>query len=291
MARKTAQPEDTETGSGGLQRGFAVIRALAAAEGDGLRLTEVAAATGLAQATVHRILRALLAEGMVEQPDGGKSYRLGIDFYALAAQAGGRHTSLKALCRPALLRLSGMLNDTLFLLVRSGFDAVCLDRVEGPFPIRSHTGDIGGRVPLGVGQAGLLILALMPEAEREEVIRFNVPRLLNLGYFDEVFLRTEIDRTRAAGYAATCSPGIIPGMAGVSVPILDADGMPVAALSIGTLADRVKDERLPQIVHILRKEAAAISARLNPFDPALRRPAQFLGGNAGGAVPPAYVAL
>jgi DNA-binding IclR family transcriptional regulator len=38
-----------------------------------------------------------------------------------------------------------------FLLVRSGFHAVCLDRADGPFPIRSFTGDIGGRIPLGLG--------------------------------------------------------------------------------------------------------------------------------------------
>lgn len=42
-----------------------------------------------------------------------------------------------------------MLNDTIFLLARTGFDAVCPDRAEGPFPIRTHTGNVGGRVPVG----------------------------------------------------------------------------------------------------------------------------------------------
>ncbi|WP_369789801.1 hypothetical protein [Rouxiella sp. WC2420] len=45
-----------------------------------------------------------------------------------------------------LLRLRARLNDALFLLVRDGYDAVCLDRNEGPYPIRTFTGDIGGRV-------------------------------------------------------------------------------------------------------------------------------------------------
>src|SRR6266571_3377350 len=69
----------------------------------------------------------------------------------------------RALCRPALLRLSASLGDTIFLLVRSGFDAICLDRSEGPFPIRSFTGDIGGRVALGIGQGAMAILAHLPE--------------------------------------------------------------------------------------------------------------------------------
>jgi DNA-binding IclR family transcriptional regulator len=280
--------EDSDQSQGGLQRGFAIIRVLSEAPGEGLRLTEIASQVGLAQATAHRILRSLTLEGMVEQPEGSKSYRLSVEFFSLAARAGGRHSTLKALCRPALLRLSGMLKDTVFLLVRAGVDAICLDRVDGPLPIRSYTGDIGGRVPLGVGQAGLLMLSFMPEAEREEIIRFNVPRLHNLAYFDEIYLRAKVEKTLALGYAATShGEGPISGMAGVSVPIFDQQGTAVAAISIGTLAERVNDERLPQIVKALGKEAAAISAQLNPFDPALRRPTQFLSNVAQEAWQPA----
>ncbi len=72
----------------------------------------------------------------------------------MAAQARQRDGIL-SIARPSLLRLSTTFNDTVFLLVRSNFDAVCLDRVEGPFPIRSFTGDIGGKVPLGIGQGAL----------------------------------------------------------------------------------------------------------------------------------------
>lgn len=278
MAKQAS--EDSDNSQGGLQRGFAIIRALADSPCEGLRLTEIATQAGLAQATAHRILRSLALEGMVEQPEGSKSYRLSVEFFSLAARAGGRHSTLKAICRPALLRLSGMLKDTVFLMVRAGVDAICLDRVDGPFPIRSYSGDIGGRVPLGVGQAGLLMLSFMPEAEREEIIRFNVPRLHNLAYFDEIYLRAKVERTLALGYAASHGEGPIPGMAGVSVPVLDQQGTAVAAISIGTLAERVNDERLPQIVHVLGREAAVIASQLNPFDPALRRPAQFLSNAA-----------
>lgn len=269
--------EDKDSSGGtSLQRGFAIIRALAAADG-GARLTDIASATGIAQPTTHRILRTLISEGVVEQDERAKAYRLSVEFFALAARAGHRG-NLRDLCRPLLLRLSASLGDTVFLLVRSGYDAMCLDRSEGPFPIRSFTGDIGGKVALGVGQGGLVILSFLPEPEREEIIRFNLPRLLDLGYLDEIYLRTEIDRTRELGYAASRGVGLLPGMAGVAVPILDQQGRAVAALSIGTLAERLNTERLPTVVQILKKEVAGISARINPFDPVLRRPAQILGG-------------
>lgn len=257
-------------GPGMLERAFAVIRALSEAQADGGRVTRLAKAVGLTQGTVHRILHALIAEGIVEQDDNSKLYRLSVDFFALAAQA-GNPSGMRTLCRPALLRLCASLGDTIFLLVKSSFDAVCLDICEGPFPIRSFTGDIGGRVALGVGQGSLAILAFLPEAEREEIIRFNVPRIRGYGVLDEVYLRTEIERVRRLGYAAN-NTGVLDGMAGVAVPVLDRTGLAVAALSVGTLASRLGDDRLPMVVELLRRQADAIGPQTNPFDVALRRP-------------------
>ncbi|CAB3784493.1 IclR family transcriptional regulator [Paraburkholderia fynbosensis] len=261
-------------GPGMLERAFAVIRALSQVQPDGGRVTRLAKAVGLTQGTVHRILHALIAEGMVEQDESSKLYRLSVEFFALAAQA-GNPSGMRTLCRPALLRLCASLGDTIFLLVKSSFDAVCLDICEGPFPIRSFTGDIGGRVALGVGQGSLAILAFLPEAEREEIIRFNVPRIRGYGVLDEVYLRTEIERVRQLGYAGRNS-GVLDGMAGVAVPILDRTGVAVAALSVGTLAARLGDDRLPMVVELLRRQADAIGPQTNPFDVALRRPTQGL---------------
>ena len=166
--------------SGGVPRVFSVIRALGAVQAEGGRVTQIARSVGLTQATTHRLLQSLMAEGMVEQDERSKLYRLSTDFFALAAKA-GNPGNLRALCRPVLLRLCASLGDSIFLLVRSGFEAVCLDRSEGPFPIRSFTGDVGGRVALGVGQGALAILAFLPQEEREEVIRFNLARVREYG--------------------------------------------------------------------------------------------------------------
>ncbi len=266
-----------------LQRGLAILRVLAETDesgsdsGSGMRLTDIARALDLTPPTVHRILKTLLDEGMVEADKTTKRYRLGIDFFALAARA-GNPGNLRDVCRPIILRLSATLRDTIFLLVRSGFDAVCLDRSEGPVPIRSFTGDIGGRIALGIGQGSISILAFLPEEEREEVIRFNLPRMHGLGFLDEVYLRTEIARVRDLGYASR-STGLLPGMAGVAVPILDQQGHAVAAISVGTIAERLNDDRLPVVVDILKREAAGVSRLISPFDPVLRRPASVLGGS------------
>ena len=266
-----------------LHRAVLILRALAHPADDGEpghRVSELAKALGQTQATTHRLLQQLVDEGLVEQQPASRRYRLGLEFFALAARAGDAG-GLRALCRPALLRLGAALGDSVFLLVRHGFDALCLDRWEGPFPIRSFTGDIGGRVPLGIGQGSMAILAHLPEAERDEVMRYNVPRLRALGSFDEVYLRAESARARQRGYAATNS-GLLDGMAGAAVPVFDRNGGVVAALSIGTLANRLDDERLPVVIELMQREARALSAQINPLDRALRRPTEELGA-AGSA--------
>ncbi|MXQ14641.1 IclR family transcriptional regulator [Microvirga makkahensis] len=265
----------SEDAISGIRRALGLLKVLGSQNPQGMRLTDIAAASGISQPSAHRALKALMAEGFVEQTGASRKYRLALDFFVLAAQA-AHAGGLRSTARPALLRLSSTLSDSVFLLVRNGFDAVCLDRVEGPFPIRTFTGDIGGKVPLGIGQGSLAILSFLPEDERETIIRFNVPRLLDRGSFDEVGLRMQIQTVRRTGYASL-NTGLIPGMAGVGVPIFDAEGRAVAALSIGTLSERLEGDRLPLVVELLQKEADGIGRQLNPFDPTLRYPTRSLG--------------
>jgi len=278
---KTENQEDARaesSGQGVLQRAFAVLRVMTDAKGEPLRLTDIAARTSLAPATAHRVLQSLAAEDLVVQVGSGKSYQLSVSFFSMAAVAGGQSSQLLQYCRPAMLRLAGMLNDTVFLLVRHNFDAVCVDRIDGVFPVRSHTGDIGGRVPLGLGQAGVMLLAGLPQAEREEIMRYNVPRLSHLNFIDEISLRVEVDRALALGYVVNSQAvGLFPGTMGLSVPIRDRNAQTVAALSIAAPTERLNAERLPLVVAALQREAAAIGQQIVPFDPALRRPHQYLG--------------
>lgn len=260
-----------------LQRALRLLNLLG--ESGPSRVSDLARNLGFTQATTHRLLQQLTEGELVVQLPQDKRYALGLGLACLAARAadqagsgGAGQEGLLALCRPALVRLGAALGESVFLLVRTGFDAVCLDRWDGPVPIRTLTGDVGGRVPLGVGQGAMAILAHLPETEREEVLRYNVPRLNGAGTLDGVFMRAEIQRTRQQGFSATHT-GILEGMSGVGVPVFDAGGRAVAALSVGSLAGRMEGDRLPVVVDMLQREARLLAPRINPFDKGLRRPA------------------
>ena len=269
-------PESAQEPSiGGVSRAFSLLRLLSDAGPGGTRLTEIAARAGLPRPSVHRMLRALAAEGAVAFDARSKRYTLGLGLFVLAARAGDT-LGLRDLARPTLLRLTASLGETLFLLVHNGYDAVCIERSAGSLPIRSFTGDIGGRVPLGIGQGSTAILAFLPPAEQDEIIRHNLPRMQSFGGQDEASLRAELAQVRREGFCGGAS-GLIPGMAGLGAPILDRDSRPVAAISIGTTTDRLTPERRAVIAGMLQREAAAIGQLLNPFDPTLRRAGAAMG--------------
>ncbi len=265
-----------EPSIGGVSRAFGLLRLLGDSGPGGIRLTEIASRAGLPRPSVHRMLRALAAEGAVAFDARSKRYTLGLGLFLLAARAGDTR-GLRELARPTLLRLTASLGETLFLLVHNGYDAVCIERSAGPLPIRSFTGDIGGRVPLGIGQGSVAILAFLPPAEQDEIIRHNLPRIQDLRGPDEATLRAELAKVRRDGHCGGAA-GLIPGMAGLGAPILDHDGRAVAAISIGTTTDRLTPERRAVMAEMLKREAAVIGRGLNPFDPSLRRAGAAMAG-------------
>ncbi|WP_246526174.1 IclR family transcriptional regulator [Plastoroseomonas hellenica] len=254
---------------GVLHRAACLLRILAEGGVSGMRLTELAEAIALPRPSVHRVLRSMVEERLLDFDARSKRYTLALALFELAARAGNR-MGLRQICRPVLLRLTESLGETLFLLVRDGYEAVCIDRSTGPFAIRSFTGDIGGRVPLGIGQGAMVMLAFLPQEEQDEVIRHNLPRLRELDGTDEATLRAELAQVRRAGHCGRAF-GIIPGQTGLAVPILDREGRAVAALSIGSTIEHLTAERSGIIATLMKAEAAAVAAQINPFDPVLRR--------------------
>ena len=134
-----------------ISRAAAVLRALARGN-QGRRLTDVAIETGLTKPTVLRLLRALKGEGLAFTDTMG-SWRLGLGLVALGAAAANRE-GLRQLAADALARLAAKTEDTVFFSLREGAEIMCVDRQEGPYPIRTLLLGPGHRRPLGIRAAG-----------------------------------------------------------------------------------------------------------------------------------------
>jgi DNA-binding IclR family transcriptional regulator len=238
-----------------IDRAAAVLRTLALHEVQGARLAEVTAAVGLGKATVHRLLGALVAVGFVDFDGTAKRYRLGYGLHALGAAA--RRFGIVELARPSLRRLARATGDTVYLSLRDGDEALCLDRATGAYPIRTLTLDIGDRRPLGVGAGALALLAFLPEAEVARLVRST--RAARAGYagFDDAALAGLVAETRAAGFSFN-DGRIVGAMCALGAPVHDGAGRLVAALSIAAIRERMGSARRAELVALLQDEAAEI---------------------------------
>ena len=152
-----APQTEPRRGAQAIRRALAVLRILAAGREEGLPLAEVVQSTGLTRPTVHRIVHALIEEGIVERHDKTGRYAIGGQVLELALARPSR-SPLLAAADDVLRQLAQRLGDTLFLTVRTGNDTLCVDRRIGSYPIQVLSIEIGARRPLGVSSAGVAIL-------------------------------------------------------------------------------------------------------------------------------------
>ncbi|VVE62068.1 IclR family transcriptional regulator [Pandoraea captiosa] len=247
-------------GTQSIHRAVTVLREVAAHGMKGLRLSDIADALGLERPTAHRIVKGLVAQGMLMQNRDTRHYHLGHVVYELGLAA-SPHFSLRELCQPTLQTLAEKSGDSVFLMVRSGLDAVCIDLLEGGYPIQTRTLEIGGRRPLGVGAGSLALLISLPADERARVMQTNAERLATFGNFSQARLEKAIAASAEAGYAIN-EEDVLPGVSAIGMSIRPRQGVPYAAISIAAIESRLSGARRAEMAKLLQKEVRALEKKL-----------------------------
>lgn len=253
--KDAAAPADTG-GTQAVARALSLLSLVGRGGTQGLGLAQLAAASGLARPTARRLLLALGAARLVEQDRVTRRYHLGPETYLLAGFAAERH-GIAHHARDSMVRLAHETGDTVLLTVPQDDHTLCLERVEGDFPIRTHALMRGDRKPAGVGAGALAILAALSEVEAAALLDRVAPQVGDL----MPGLREDLALARARGHAL--NPGrVVAGSWGLGVAIPWPDGRPAGALSIAAVENRMTPERQADLVAALHREAQAVAARL-----------------------------
>ncbi len=228
---------------------------------DGMPLAALVIESGLTRPTVHRLLSSLASEGLLDHDPGSGNWVLGPEIFLMGSVASARFP-LEEVARPSLRRLAEATGESAFFSIRRGSETVCLLREEGSFPVRSFVLHEGVRFPLGVASAGTAILAFLPEAEQEELLRDWAAHAgtFAVGHPEEL-VRTNLERTRLNGYSV--NPGLVlEGSWGMGAAVFDQSGRPAWALSLTGIEPRFKPERQEELGSLLMAEAHRITQQL-----------------------------
>ncbi len=198
---KTVKETELASGTQLLDRAVAVLNFVGQAAGSGgASIADISDGLNLKQPTAHRIAVALERHRLIDRDSLTKRYRLGLGLFVLGVHAADE-SGLRTLAQPALTRIGAATGDTVFLMARSGVNAICVDRHQGTYMIDSLTGGIGGQIPLGVGSASLAILASLPPLEADAIIEANSPLYPQHHGLTAGRVRSLLPAIRQEGYA------------------------------------------------------------------------------------------
>lgn len=217
---------------------------------DNWGVSELAERSGLSLATVHRLLEALYAEGLVDKNQETRRYRLGFGIMELGLRL-VESLEVRRVAYPVMVDLARLTMEAVYLTVRDGTDGVSVERVDSPQLVRMVQ-PIGVRLPLHMGASRKVILAFLPD---EEINRFL------LHYPNAATIQEQLAQIRERGYAVS-EHEVSDWAYSVAAPVLDHRGQPVAGLCVSGPRERLSAELLPRAVSEATRAAAEVSRLL-----------------------------
>jgi IclR family acetate operon transcriptional repressor len=222
-------------------------------------LAEIAGESGLGKSGVCRLLKSLAGIGYVVQAGDRGDYALSPKVLALAESylAGDR---LARESRAVLRALAGEARASAHLAVFAGGQALVLVKEASPEPIQVAT-RVGSPIPLHASAVGKVLLAALPEDERASVVRGPLERFTERTITDRRLVRAMLAEVRARGYALEAGEEH-PGVGCIGVPVKDAAGRWIAALSVSGPLKGTPFRLDVRHIRLARRAAESISGRL-----------------------------
>ena len=240
-----------------VDRALEILTALGKSQRD-MGVTELAKSMGVQKSTVHSLLQTLLNRGFVQQSGNGR-YTLGIKLLELGEICGSR-LDIRTVARPIMTELADETGKVTLLAVLSRYELIIIDKVEParPFLIIPKFDFSLAAHSTAVGK---VLLAHAPDEVLDIVLDRRFPQYTPYTLTDHEDIKTELAHVRINGYAIGCDE-TVEGLTCVAVPVQDASGLTVAALSVSSATSLLGPAEYDSVVKILKNKAGVISNRL-----------------------------
>ncbi|MEW2522647.1 IclR family transcriptional regulator [Actinacidiphila alni] len=223
-------------------------------------VSEIAARTGMAKSTVHRLLSAMAEHGYVAKE--GERYLLAERVFELGSRVQvGVAKELRELAPPYLAELFALTRQTIHLAILSGPDILYIDKVSGLGAPRMET-RIGGRRPAYATGLGKALLAFAPPPYVRAALEGSFKRFTAYTIPDAQRMKLSLLRVRETGVATDHEESFL-GVACVAAPVWAADhSRAVAAVSLSCpVLGRTPARYKAVLVDTARQLSAALDRR------------------------------
>ena len=243
-----------------LDTALAVLETFLHSNGKSKGASEIARELEITRSRAFRILKSLEAHDYVEFDETSQRYRLGLKLLEMG-EVVRNQIDVRRVAAPFLEELARQTGDVAHLLVLHGNFAVCIERFQGSHSLQGAA-PIGMPLPLHVGASPKLLLAYLPEAEREQHIKdLKLISFTPKTITDVQNLRDALEHIQQQGYAIDEGDYEI-GIMAVGAPVRDHTGRVVAGVTLTTPATRWDDTGKHTCIDLTVQTAAAISTSL-----------------------------
>jgi len=221
---------------------------------------DLANGTKLNISTVHRLLQLMTADGVVSYDAHARTYRIGTEGVRLATHILGSN-SLIGRVRPLVAKLAEDLGETCaFAIYEPKTASKIIAVVERGSHALGYDFDVGSRDGVHAGASGKPILAFLPDAEIDRILRGKLPKLTDYTVVDPAELRKQIKQIRKQRYAVSRGERIHGAGIGVGAPVFDPLGQVAGSIVVTIPKFRWKQARLPQVARKVIAVADAVTA-------------------------------
>ena len=213
------------------------------------------------RSTVYRLLTSMQTLDYVTPGTRRGTYRLGLALLRLGSSVAARFDVRQA-ALPVMEDVHEATGETVFLCVRNGDEAVCIERIDGLW-VRSMALRLGGSLPLHVGAAPRALLAEAPREQWEAYVNREdgLPAWTENTPTTKRALFAALEETRERGVAIS-DEDVVLGMAAVGAVIRDHRGDVCAALSMSGPRPTILGEREHDTVELILEAAEDVSRAL-----------------------------
>ncbi len=222
--------------------------------------SELARKLGINRTRVFRILKTLELRGYVDCDATTQTYRLGVRFLQIGESVRER-LDLRREAEPVLVELARQTGDSAHLLILRGEHAVTIDRRQGENRLQVAS-PIGQSLPLYAGASPKILLAYLPEAEQERIIRtMEFEPFTENSIRDPGELRRRLREIRRQGYVVD-EEDYERGVYAIGAPVRDSSGQVIAGISITTPETRYSLERRKELIALVIEAGRKLSEKL-----------------------------
>jgi IclR family KDG regulon transcriptional repressor len=225
-----------------------------------LTVQEISEIVAVPQSTAYRYISELRERGLLHIDPSSKKYRLGMMLFELGSIV-YQQMGIAEMMLPFMKELYGETRESVFLTILDKDHVVCIEKIESNSMLRISV-ERGDVMPLHAGASAKILMAYLPEAEQDEIIRKKgLEKFTSYTITEPKRLKKHLKEICLKGYAFS-NQELQEGARAIAAPIRDISGHVIAGLCIAGPMHRFQSHQIERYKRIIMDVSTRASQSL-----------------------------